>query len=112
MLSQKDKVFTMLDRRVDIGPKSLALLSMEIRLNLLKDSDAYVNASPTRESGPVVGAIRINVEMGGGIRMIRPAKFSDRVRPALDDTLDAYIFIKFVSSDTTTPGALKMPQNL
>jgi len=59
-----------------------------------------------------VGAIRSNVEMGSGISGIRPPKFSDRVRPALDDTFDAYYFVKFVSLDTTTPGALKMPHNL
>jgi hypothetical protein len=48
MLPEKNKVLTMLDRRIDIRSKSLTLLAMKIRLDLLEDSNANVNAGPTR----------------------------------------------------------------
>jgi hypothetical protein len=69
----------MLDRRVDIRSKSLTLLAMKTRLDLLEDSNADVNAGPTRKGGPIVRAIGSNVEMSGSSSRIRPLKFSDGV---------------------------------
>ena len=79
MLPEKNKVLTMLDRRIDIRSKSLTLLAMKSRLDLLENSNSNVNAGPTRKSGPIVRAIGSNVEMSGSSSRIRPLKFSDRV---------------------------------
>jgi hypothetical protein len=79
MLPEKNKVLTMLDRRVDIRSKSLTLLAMKTRLDLLEDSNANVNAGPTRKGGPIVRAIGSSVKMSRSSSRIRPLKFSDGV---------------------------------
>jgi len=97
-----------LNSSIDIRWKGLVLLAMDSRLDFQNSSNAEITASSIRKSSSVRGAIERNVEVGSSISRIRPTKFVNRVRPALDNTLDTYVFVEFFIFDTMTPDTLKV----